>query len=299
MSAAPASSLPRRGFLLRAAALTTVAVALPCSQAVALPAYTAGPGDYTFPKAVREGVARAEARNERLLAGSRSANGWDMETAADQGGSIATRPVPGTPVTGFQVRLGAAETVLVHLIRRFHYETAELQPDEVVGWTAPDRLRGPARNLASGTAVRIRPGHYPPGVRGGFSLLSSRSSVTSSPNSTAWSAGAAMTEPSTKPSSTLPPAPATPAWQLSPNVSASVRPHSAEAPASSWTYTRSTAARPPTPSPAASGTRLETVPYTAHAPVGARSDTRAEAVRSSGCPKERHFFPLKPGSQSH
>ncbi|WP_369686988.1 hypothetical protein [Streptomyces somaliensis] len=91
-----------------------------------------------------------------------------METAADQGGSIATRPVPGTPVTGFQVRLGAVETVLVHLIRRFHYEIAELQPGEVVGWTAPDELQGPARNLASGTAVRIRPGHYPPGVRGGF-----------------------------------------------------------------------------------------------------------------------------------
>lgn len=168
MSAAPASPLPRRGFLLRAAALATAAVALPHSQALASPVYAAGPRDYTFPKAVREGVARAEARNERLLAGSRSANGWDMETAADQGGSIATRPVPGTPVTNLQIRLGAVETVLVHLIRRFHYEIAELQPGEVVGWTAPNRLRGPARNLASGTAVRIRPGHYPPGVKSGF-----------------------------------------------------------------------------------------------------------------------------------
>ncbi|MFE1285749.1 hypothetical protein [Streptomyces sp. NPDC058751] len=148
--------------------MSATAAALPYSQALASPAYAAGPQDYTFPKAVREGVARAEARNQRLLAGARSANGWDMETAADQGGSIETRPVPGTPVTDFQVRLGTPETVLVHLLRRFHYEIAELQPAEAVGWSAPEGLRGPARNLASGTAVRIRPGHCPPGSKGGY-----------------------------------------------------------------------------------------------------------------------------------
>jgi hypothetical protein len=167
VSDAPAP-LSRRGFLLRAAAVTAAAAAVPHSQALASPAYAAEPRDYTFPKAVREGVARAEARNKRLLAGADSANGWDMETAADKGGSIATRPVPGTPVTGLQIRLGAPETVLVHLVRRFHYEIAELQPGEAVGWTAPKGLRGPARNLASGTAVRIRPGHYPPGAKGGY-----------------------------------------------------------------------------------------------------------------------------------
>lgn len=168
MSATPASPLSRRGFLLRAAAVATAAVALPHSQALASPAYAVAPRDYTFPRAVREGVARAEARNERLLTGARSANGWAIEAAADQGGSIATRPVPGTPVTDLQVRLGAPETVLVHLVRRFHYEIAELQPGEAVGWTAPDGLRGPARNLASGTAVRVRPGHFPPGTKGGY-----------------------------------------------------------------------------------------------------------------------------------
>ncbi|GAA2968902.1 hypothetical protein [Streptomyces enissocaesilis] len=57
---------------------------------------------------------------------------------------------------------------LVHLVRRFHYEIAELQPGEAVGWTAPGGLRGPARNLASGTAVRVRPGHCPPGTKGGY-----------------------------------------------------------------------------------------------------------------------------------
>ncbi|MEU6816091.1 hypothetical protein [Streptomyces sp. NPDC046860] len=66
---------------------------LPHSQALASPAYSAGPQEYTFPKAVREGVARAEARNKR----------------------------------------SAPETVLVHLLCGFHYELAELQPGEVVG----------------------------------------------------------------------------------------------------------------------------------------------------------------------
>jgi hypothetical protein len=168
VSATPASPLSRRGLLLRAAAVATAAVALPHSQALASPAYAGEPRDYTFPKAVRDGVARAEARNERLLTGTRSANGWGLENAADQGGSIASRPVPGTPVKDLQVRLGSPETVLVHLVRRFHYEIAELQPGEVVGWTAPKGLRGPARCLASGTAVRVRPGHYPPGARGGY-----------------------------------------------------------------------------------------------------------------------------------
>lgn len=168
MSVIPSTPLSRRGFLLRAAAVSAAAAVLPHSQALASPAYAAEPRDYAFPKAVREGVARAEARNQRLLAGARSTNGWDMETAADQGGSIATRPVPGTPVTDLQIRLGAPEVVLVHLVRRFHYEIAALRPGEVVGWTPQKGLRGPARNLASGTAVRIRPGHYPPGIKGGY-----------------------------------------------------------------------------------------------------------------------------------
>lgn len=168
MNATPASPLSRRGLLLRAAAVAAATAVLPHSRALASPAYAAEPRHYTFPKAVREGVARAEARNERLLTGARSANGWDMEAAADRGGSIATRPVPGTPVTDLQVRLGAPETVLVHLVSRFHYEIAELQPGEAVGWTAPKGLQGSARNLASGTAVRVRPGHYPPGTKGGY-----------------------------------------------------------------------------------------------------------------------------------
>ncbi|MEU8538762.1 hypothetical protein AB0C52_02005 [Streptomyces sp. NPDC048717] len=168
MSATPASPLSRRGLLLRAAAVATAAAALPYAEALASPAYAAEPRTYTFPEAVRAGVARAKARNERLLTGARSAGGWPMETAADQGGSIATRPVPGTPLAGLQLRSGAPESVLVHLVRRFHYEIAALQPGEAVGWSAPAGLRGAARALASGTAVRIRPGHYPPGTEGGF-----------------------------------------------------------------------------------------------------------------------------------
>ncbi|GAA2932611.1 hypothetical protein GCM10010446_16720 [Streptomyces enissocaesilis] len=130
-AAPPHPSIPRRGTRERHLCFPVVPQRLPAacrrrrrsgtlphSQALASPAYAAGPRDYTFPKAVREGVTRAEARNERLLTGARSANGWNMETAADQGGSIATRPVPGTPVTDFQVRLGAPETVLGRVLGR-------------------------------------------------------------------------------------------------------------------------------------------------------------------------------------
>lgn len=208
MSDAPAP-LSRRGFLLRAAAVTAAAAAVPYSQALASPAYAAEPRDYTFPKAVREGVARAEARNKRLLAGADSANGWDMETAADQGGSIATRPVPGTPVTDLQIRLGAPETVLVHLVRRFHYEIAELQPGEAVGWTAPKGCAGPPATWPPAPPSVSGPATTRPAPRAATSPWNSRSCATSSPNSTVWSAGAATTAPSTRPSSTSPSAPTT------------------------------------------------------------------------------------------
>ncbi|CAM5630015.1 Lipoprotein OS=Streptomyces antimycoticus OX=68175 GN=SSPO_062030 PE=4 SV=1 [Streptomyces antimycoticus] len=56
------------------------------------------------------------------------------------------------------------------MIRRFHYEIDELRKGEVAGWRSPGTVRKglPEGILASGTAVRIRPGHYPPGVKGGF-----------------------------------------------------------------------------------------------------------------------------------
>lgn len=93
-----------------------------------------------------------------------------MEKLVDDRGNIYTRPVPGTPLDGVAVRMGDVETVLVHLIRRFHYEIDELRRGDVVGWRSPTavRKRLPESNQASGTAVQIRPGHYPVGTRGGF-----------------------------------------------------------------------------------------------------------------------------------
>lgn len=44
---------------------------------------------------------------------ARSPNGWEMEKVADGGGTIWTRPVPGTPLEGVAVRIGEVESLLV------------------------------------------------------------------------------------------------------------------------------------------------------------------------------------------
>ncbi|MFD5815784.1 hypothetical protein ACFV06_31760 [Streptomyces sp. NPDC059618] len=160
----------RRTFLTRTAVIATAALAtsLPASEFLASPAYAAGRGP--DPAKVREAVRRAKARDKRVLTGKPSRNGWEMERAADEGGNVFTRPVPGTPLTGVAVRMGEVETLLVHVVRRFHYEIDELRKGDVVGWRSPGTLRkGLAEsNQASGTAVQIRPEHYPSGARGGF-----------------------------------------------------------------------------------------------------------------------------------
>ncbi|MFD6171332.1 hypothetical protein [Streptomyces coeruleorubidus] len=122
------------------------------------------------PDKIREAIRKAQERNKRVLSGTPSTNGWEMEKTADDHGHIYTRPVPGTPVEGVQVRMGDVETVLVHVIRRFHYEVDELRRGDLTGWRHPSKVRkGLAEsNQASGTAVQIRPGSYPSGIRGGF-----------------------------------------------------------------------------------------------------------------------------------
>ncbi|WP_432191510.1 hypothetical protein [Streptomyces sp. bgisy027] len=102
--------------------------------------------------------------------GRPSLNGWEMENSADDGGEIWTRPVLGTPLDDVQVRMGEVETVLVHVVQRFHYEIDQLRRGDVEGWRHPGTVRkGLAEsNLASGTAVHIRPGFYPSGLQGGF-----------------------------------------------------------------------------------------------------------------------------------
>jgi hypothetical protein len=142
------------------------------SGAVAPILYASSAQSATDPRAARmkTAIRRLRARNDKVLTGRLSVNGWEMERVADGQGNIFGRDLVGTPVSGVQVRLGDVEAVLFHVARRFHYEIDELRAGDAVGWQAPAKVRSrqPESNLASGTAIRIRPGHYPPGVRGGF-----------------------------------------------------------------------------------------------------------------------------------
>ncbi|MEX2985646.1 hypothetical protein [Streptomyces sp. C36] len=164
------SHVSRRTVLARTAVITGAAIAagLPASRFLSPAAYAAGKDP--IPPAVKEAVRQAQERQRRVLTGKPSHNGWEMERVADGGGSIFTRPVPGTPLAGIAVRMGDVEAVLVHLVRRFHYGIDELRKGDVVGWHSPSAVRHelPESNLASGTAVRIRPGHFPVGNHGGF-----------------------------------------------------------------------------------------------------------------------------------
>ncbi|MER7047237.1 hypothetical protein [Streptomyces jumonjinensis] len=95
-----------------------------------------------------------------------SANGWTIEKEANRISTVWTRPVAGTGLK-VDVRIGDAEAILLHVIRRFHYEVEQLHRVDLAGWQAIGELRKgrPESNLASGTAVRIRPGAR---AKGGF-----------------------------------------------------------------------------------------------------------------------------------
>lgn len=151
--------MSRRTLLAQAAMLGAAASLLPSTAA-------ADPAEDQLAEAIR----RLRQRHDRVLTGRPSHNGWEMEKVADDHGHIYTRPVPGTPVLGVRLRMGDVETVLVHVIRRFHRDVDELLDGDVTGWRPPATVRTwlPESNQASGTAVQIRPGHYPAGVRGGF-----------------------------------------------------------------------------------------------------------------------------------
>lgn len=129
-----------------------------------------------------------------------SANGWPLEKEANHVSTVWTRPVPGTGLK-LDIRIGDAEAILLHVIRRFHYEVEPLHSIDLAGWRSIDSLNKslPESNLASGTAVRIRPGASAKG-----SLFPSKRSwcATSSPTSKGSSAGEGTTIRWTNPSST-------------------------------------------------------------------------------------------------
>ncbi|GIH62937.1 M15 family metallopeptidase [Microbispora siamensis] len=127
-------------------------------------AESAGPDPVHF---TEDTLAQAQRAVAEITPGSKSPNGWSINTAANSGGSVWTRPVPGTAF-GVDVALADAEVILIHVIRRFHYEIDTLRPGEVIGFKNPDTVKGYELNHASGTAIDIRPDQYPPGVHGGF-----------------------------------------------------------------------------------------------------------------------------------
>ncbi|MFI6400960.1 hypothetical protein [Streptomyces sp. NPDC050548] len=116
------------------------------------------------PAAAEEAASEAED-----TARPTSLNGWELMEQTNDISTVWTRPVPGTDCS-VAVCIGDAETVLVHVIRRFHYEVDELRRGDVVGWRTPSEVNKglTESNQASGTAVQIRPGSYPAGSRGGF-----------------------------------------------------------------------------------------------------------------------------------
>lgn len=157
----PASNISRR-LLLRTGAVLTAAGTLTASlsrSAVAKPV--------EFLRRRRAVLAAAERARRRVVPGWKTANGFLAETGADAGGEVWTRQVSGTPVS-VALRDGAPRTLLEYVIRRFHYEVAELSENKVTGFVAEAPRRGVWSNQASGTAVRLLPGHYPIGADDGL-----------------------------------------------------------------------------------------------------------------------------------
>ncbi|WP_369248035.1 hypothetical protein [Streptomyces sp. R41] len=163
------ANLSRRTVLRRAALIAAGATV--GSQVLATPGYAASgkPDPAALRKALKTAQQKVKDREAHVLSGARSKNGWDMEKVVDDRGNVYTRSVSGTPLD-VQVRMGDVETILAHVISRFHYEIDTLRKGDVVGWRRPGSVRKglPESNQASGTAVQIRPGSYPSGLRGGF-----------------------------------------------------------------------------------------------------------------------------------
>jgi hypothetical protein len=94
----------------------------------------------------------------------RGTNGWPVC------GEVPEIPVAGTNLS-VRVLPGTAATVLLHCLRRYHYEIDDgIGPEEVIGHST-DRAVTAAfeSNHLSGTAIAIRPNRYPVGTSGGFS----------------------------------------------------------------------------------------------------------------------------------
>ncbi|MEU9287447.1 hypothetical protein AB0D57_22675 [Streptomyces sp. NPDC048275] len=94
-----------------------------------------------------------------------TANGWAV-TGYE---GIAPHKVEGSPVT-VALRGGAVATVLTYVARRFFYEIdSSLSSEDITGHTSRrDIAAAFESNYLSGTAIAIRPGAYPLGVKDGL-----------------------------------------------------------------------------------------------------------------------------------
>lgn len=93
---------------------------------------------------------------------SRSLNGWPVLSAFEE------IRVEGTERT-VALRAGATAVVLLHVVRRYHYEIDELRGGDLHSGTTQRRVASaPQSNFLSGTAVEVRRGSYPLGASGGL-----------------------------------------------------------------------------------------------------------------------------------
>lgn len=88
-----------------------------------------------------------------------SENGWTIEGSCSPDGYIQKRRVGGTGISIF-IRIGDAEEALLYVVREINYRIKEIEPGELSGWRpwVDSMARTVYSNLASGTALQVRPG---------------------------------------------------------------------------------------------------------------------------------------------
>ncbi|CAM5630066.1 Lipoprotein OS=Streptomyces antimycoticus OX=68175 GN=SSPO_062030 PE=4 SV=1 [Streptomyces antimycoticus] len=100
----------RRQLLIRSGALAGAAAlaSLPGSALLATPAYAASSHSKTpTGEEIRKAYRRFRADQARVLMGRPSPHGGELVKATGGAGTCRSRPVPGTPLEGVTVRIGA------------------------------------------------------------------------------------------------------------------------------------------------------------------------------------------------
>jgi hypothetical protein len=94
-------------------------------------------------------------------------NGWPVLSSS----AVRQLPVQGSDARVL-LRPGLTATVLLHVLRRYHYEVQEIGAGDVVGHRT-DHMDAATleRNQLAGTAVNVHPGQHPRGASGTLSSL--------------------------------------------------------------------------------------------------------------------------------